>query len=114
MPRGRCFVEKDVAGNVVRIFRTAGAAATSNVVEGNRVTEYPRKDAVESIRLQVFARANSECEYCGDPLTWKTMHMHEKKARGDGGEISVYNSVALCYECHINGEHGNRKTRFGE
>lgn len=109
MPRNRCFVEKDASGNIIRIFRTPGAAAASKGI----VVEWPRKDAVEAIRRQVFKRSGNECEYCGGPVTWK-FHMHEKIPRGERGEISLENCVALCSDCHLNGEHGNRKPRFGE
>lgn len=113
MPRGRCWIEKDLSGNVIRIFKSPGAAAASKAGRENRIAEFPRVDAVRMIREQVFIRSNHECEYCGGPINYK-FHMHEKIHRGQGGEISLENCVALCAKCHLQGEHGDRQPRFGE
>lgn len=107
--RGRVWVEYDEHG-VSKIFRTRATA----VVSGKNIKEYPRKDAVEQIRRRIFERSQNHCEYCGKIITWGSMHMHEQITRGDGGEISIQNSVAICYDCHLLGEHGNRSLRFGE
>jgi 5-methylcytosine-specific restriction endonuclease McrA len=63
----------------------------------------------------VFARAKrgnlTLCEFCGNVITQGTGHMHEKLFKGNGGEVSLDNCVAICAACHIgkDGEHGNRK-----
>lgn len=100
-----------VAGNPVRIFRQAPHLMDLNVAR------MPRAEATKKIRDAVFARSGGECEFCAKPLTLRTMHMHEKQFRGKGGEISIYNSVAICFDCHLgrpDAEHGNRRPRFGE
>jgi 5-methylcytosine-specific restriction endonuclease McrA len=45
--------------------------------------------------------------------------MHEKVFRGNGGEISLENSIILCADCHIlnpnqKGAHGGRQPRFSK
>jgi HNH endonuclease len=115
--RTRVFVEL-VGDKIVRIFRNGrGAVVMSQAYDEGRVIEFPRKDAVEAIRRQVFERSNKECEHCGKAITWGTLHMHEKQPKGKSGEVSLDNSIALCYNCHIGREdsaHGNRRPRFGE
>lgn len=113
--RGRVYVETE-NGEIIRIFRNPGSAMNSPAWDEKRVKEYPRKDAVSSIRKQVFDRSKNKCEYCGNFITWK-FHLHEKTARGKGGEISLENCVAICAACHIlrkDSAHGDRRTRFGE
>lgn len=107
MSRTRVYVETDSTGaNIIRVFKSVGLAAMAQV-EGRSVTEWPRKDAVESVRRQVFERAKKSCEDCGKPVTWSQLHLHEKHSRGRGGEISLDNCMALCYLCH-NGSAGAR------
>lgn len=108
--RGRCWVALDEKG-VTRVFKNYAAAVLS---KSANIREYPRKDAVGQVRQRVFERADGHCEDCNTLLTWASMHMHEKIHRGDGGEISLENSIAVCYKCHMDIEHGNRKLRFGE
>lgn len=118
MSRNRVFVEIHDDGEflaVVRIFRHWRAAAESAAYDLGKVIEYPRSVAVENIRRQVFRRAANECERCGAPITWATMHMHEKVFKSDGGEVSLENCQALCYDCHLgrpSSAHSNRSLRF--
>ncbi len=77
-----------------------------------RFGEWPRKDATESIRRQVFERAKNLCDKCGKILTWGTMHLHERTPRSKGGEVSVENGWALCYQCHILEEHGTKRPQW--
>lgn len=110
--RGRVFVEVDDDGPI-RIFRTPAAAR----LHDGYTEEWPRKDAVAAIRLRVFQRAKGHCEKCNKILTWAGCHMHERIPRSKGGEISLKNSEALCYSCHLGGsesEHPNRQVRFGK
>lgn len=112
MSRNKCWIEVDDKGNPIRVFRHRVDAFLSPAFNEDRVKEWPRYDAVHSIRKQVYDRANGQCEKCGKRLTWKQMHMDEKVARGNGGEISVGNSWVLCANCHIldiDSEHGNRR-----
>lgn len=106
MARNRCWVE--VVGNKpVRILKHHW----SPMVHGGTLAEWPRVDAIRDIRQQVYKRANSCCEKCGERLTWRQMHMDERVSRGEGGEVSVDNSWVLCYDCHLgpDGEHGDRR-----
>ena len=111
--RNRVFVEvKD--GKICRIFNKAPKALMSKL-DGATVHEYPRSYAVGEVRQQVFERSKGECRNCGEPITSKTMHMHEVVPRSKGGEISLDNSIALCGNCHEwrdDSEHGNRRLRF--
>jgi 5-methylcytosine-specific restriction endonuclease McrA len=108
--RGRCWVEFDSVGPC-RIFKNWHAAATSGIPL-DRIREFPRRDAVSTIRQRVFERSHNTCDDCGTALTWNTAHMHEKIHRGNGGEVSLENSILVCYTCHMDIEHGNRKLHF--
>lgn len=102
--RQRVFVEMQ-NGVPVRIYnRVPYDPAAPSPVEVSRV------GAVSCIRGLVFARAAGRCERCGTPITEQTGHLHERIPRSKGGEISIYNSVALCPPCHVGktGEHANR------
>jgi hypothetical protein len=71
-----------------------------------------KKEAVGSIRRQVFDRCEEKCEQCESYITWETMHMHEKVFKGKGGEVSLENSIGLCSKCHLTGAnaaHADRK-----
>lgn len=76
--------------------------------------QMPRSEAVQMIRQAVFKRSDGECERCGTTITWKTMQMHERVHKSQGGEVSLSNCWALCHGCHQgrpDSEHGDR--RFG-
>src|ERR1700722_19158151 len=97
------------ASNVVRIFKSKKAAYAS----GEVVWEVTRAWAVASIRHQIFVRSDGDCEQCGSPITESSGHMHERKHRGRGGEISLENSVFICAICHSY-NHRARNPRWGE
>lgn len=113
--RGRVFVEFE-EGQISRIFRNTRDAVLSAAWEEKRVGEYPRKDAVGIIRKRVYDLAEGFCKYCGKYAGWEVGEMHEELPRGQGGEISIYNSVWSCVNCHRGpeGQHKERQTRFGE
>lgn len=96
MSRSRCYVEyKD--GQPFRILKKP------RFTDKLDIREIPRKDAVASIRHQVFERTKGQCEWCGEIITengWSKMELHEVKFRSQGGEISVENSVGICHDCH--------------
>ena len=110
--RHRVFVELDPAtGKPTRIIKRVDYK-----MDGPAPIEWPRTDAVRSIRQQVYER-DKECQRCGKPLTWKTGHMDEKISKGDGGEVSLANCWMLCFDCHEGtptSEHGARRLMFGE
>lgn len=109
--RGRCFVQI-LDGKIVRIFHKMYVAQLS----GKEIREYPRRDAVIAIREQVYTASKGQCRDCGKLIT-NRFHMHEEVPRSKGGEVSIWNSIALCAACHIlrdDSAHGNRRLRFGE
>lgn len=110
MPRNRVMVEVDPATRMpIRIIKSKGGAL---MLPPERVAEWPRKDAVTSIRKQVFDRAGGVCDKCARIVSWDGGHLHERIPRGSGGEISVENCWCLCFDCHILGEHGDRAPQF--
>ena len=68
--------------------------------------------SVKEIRRVIFERQGRHCLWCDKELTWNQLHMHEKIPRGKGGKISLDNSIGLCYDCHLNNAHGDRKSQF--
>jgi 5-methylcytosine-specific restriction endonuclease McrA len=64
------------------------------------------------IRRIVYDRQAGECIMCSATVGWNQAHLHEKIHRGDGGEVSLKNSEILCYYCHLDVEHGDRKPQF--
>ena len=103
------WVELDVKCQPIRIFKSKKAAWDAR----DRVAEMDYGEAVCRIRHRIFVRANGSCEICGAPITEKSAHMHEMKHRGQGGEISLENSVMACVACHKH-QHRDRNTRWGE
>jgi hypothetical protein len=116
-------VEISPEGLPVRIFKNAKRALD---LPPERVSEWPKKEAVGSIRHQIFVRCAGKCEYgCGrsfpedGPLRVR-MHMHEEVPKGSvhtTGEVSLANSKAICYYCHFEDDprgHQNRRLHFGE
>jgi 5-methylcytosine-specific restriction endonuclease McrA len=101
----------------IRIFKNWKAAiAALNAGEVTCIIKLYRADAVGSIRQQLWERSKGFCEWCGSIITQKSAHMHEVKSRGKGGDISLANSVIICYTCHFNsrieGTHKKRKPQF--
>lgn len=107
--KGYVRVETDEHGTPIRIFRKdlkwIGCP-------DSRLKVMTKAEAVGNIRSQVWKRTTGECEYCGKWITENTMHMHEELPKGQGGEVSLENSVGICYNCHLGGPtsaHGNRR-----
>ena len=109
------WVEVDEVGNPIRIFYSQRRAIQVGV-EGKKVELFDRSVAVSVIRDIIWDRTGGDCTWCGNPITKASLHMHEVLPRGEGGEISLDNSVGICADCHIGpqGAHGNRRPRFGE
>lgn len=114
-----CLVHLNERGDPIRIIKTAKLARLLPVEE---VAEWPRADAIRSIRWQIYQRSKneegqSECEWCGRYLTQETGHMHEtifrsqRDSNGNKGEVSLANSVFICSDCHLgpNGAHKERR-----
>lgn len=102
----KVWVELDLDGKVFRLLPHKQSTGSSRCVEMDKA------EAIAAIRYQVFRNSGHKCRDCGNPITWNTMHMHEVIHRGKGGKMGVDNSVALCSECHLNIEHGNRKPQW--
>lgn len=102
------WVELDQTRNfVVRIFRS-----TLSSYDATGPTDIiPYETAVKAIRHAIFLRSEGFCELCATPITETTAHMHELQHRGQGGEISLNNSVMACPKCHQY-EHKDRRVRF--
>lgn len=64
------------------------------------------------IRHFLWVYQEGLCAYCDKFVTEFQAHMHEKVPRGKGGKISLYNSIILCSNCHLNVAHGSRRPRF--
>lgn len=93
---------------IIRILRRGGAGL---FLKPEQALELPKIEAMERIRKRVYEIAKGDCNGCGKALSYPSgFHMHEVKPRGKGGEISTYNSIALCADCHIgkSGAHANR------
>lgn len=108
MSKSHVFVEVNEDGNIIRIIRHG---VYDLPIE--RVRQVARSVAVKEIRDEVFKRSKGYCRDCGDIIDY-TFHMHEVVFRGQGGEISLENSIALCSKCHRLIEHKARRLRFGE
>ena len=106
------WVEIGAAGLPVRIFKSF-KAATHLVARriAFSAAQMDRSQAVGIIRHTTFVRSLGDCELCGSPVNEKTGHMHEKLHRGQGGEISVENSIFICAKCHKR-QHRNREPKF--
>ena len=92
------YVEVDTRTAVPRrIFKSKRVSYAS---DGGTTIHMRRADAVSSIRHQIFLRSKGDCEICTAPLTESSGHMHEQIHRGQGGEISLANSVFICAKCH--------------
>lgn len=113
------WVQFGADGLVVRIFKNRKQA----FLVGGTLGTQPRAKAVTEVRQQIYRESGGECRRCGKPVSYdregpyEPMEMHEEHSRGKGGDISIWNSVALCHNCHTgskNSAHGNRRPRFGE
>jgi hypothetical protein len=110
LPRNRVMCEiSPETKKPIRIFKYPARAL---FLPPEIVAEWPKKEAVSAIRDELVKRSKGECPYCAGPLG--RGHMHEKEHRGDGGEISLENSIMICAKCHIGpkGEHKNRAPQW--
>jgi hypothetical protein len=98
--------------NIIRIFKSQKAAFESRIFP-NFLVEVLYEAAVFSVRHQLFVRSGGFCEWCGDILTEQSGHMHERKHRGKGGEISLENSAFICAKTHKD-EHADRNPHWSK
>ena len=98
-----------VDGKIIRIIRPQSDVWKLDADQFDLVSH---GHAVSEIRKQVFKRANGECELCGALITEQTGELHEMLPKGNGGEVSIANSKAICHGCHTgrwDSEHGDRR-----
>lgn len=106
-----CEIEPE-SRKIVRILRFGGTAL---FLRPEQVIELPKVEAVKQVRDRVYELSKGDCRNCAASLSYPNgFHMHELKTRGAGGEISIFNSVALCADCHLNQEHGDRKPQWSK
>lgn len=114
--RNTVWVERDLAGKVIRIFRSTHGEDWRQAMLAERLFTCPKKDAVGEIRSQIWQRCGGRCEWCGKRITengplWQRMHMHEQAPKGKaigGGLVSLENSVGICQNCHENDPRGHQ------
>ena len=94
-------------------------AISSGTVEPHKriasVTSFRRSDAV---RKWVLARAGQHCEGCSNPAPFLTRNgnpffeVHHVKALSEGGDDTIFNTVALCPNCHRRTEMASDAKEF--
>lgn len=108
----KVWVEVNILGFATRIF----ASRLDAILRGpaDAIFEVERADAVKQIRDKIWENQEGLCIRCSAIITKATMHMHEREFRGRGGEISLVNSIGLCYTCHLGqrGVHPGRQLNF--
>ena len=103
------WVECGVDYRPIRIFRSKKAAFAAGIP----VVPTSRALAIQVIRHKLWLRSQGECELCGSWLLEETGQMHERQHRGKGGEISMENSVFICFACHRDA-HADRNPRWSK
>ena len=69
------------------------------------------KAEIAALRETIRVRQKGLCLWCAKPITLAQMHMHELIFRSHGGEMSLTNSVGLCYGCHFGNKHAHGKRK---
>jgi 5-methylcytosine-specific restriction endonuclease McrA len=106
MARNRCYVEINTETKLpIRILRHFEFK-----LPVERLAEWPKIEAERAIKRQLLAKQGDQCLFCGATINMSA-HLHERKFRSQGGEVSLENSVVICAKCHI-GKKGEHKDRF--
>jgi 5-methylcytosine-specific restriction endonuclease McrA len=63
--------------------------------------EYLPKGRVRFSRLNIYARDNDTCQYCGLQLTRADLNLDHVVPRAQGGRTSWENVVCSCIECNL-------------
>lgn len=106
----KAWVEIDEEREPIRVFKNRKAMVLAMpYLECGWTVLMDRRSAVGKIRERIWKRQEGVCAMCPEILIRKSAHLHERVFRSKGGAISLDNSEILCYNCHINGIHGNRK-----
>ena len=64
------------------------------------------KDAKQAQRLFFHWKQNGKCEYCGEVVGWKNMHIEHKTPKTKGGKETLENKCGVCGHC--NSSKGNK------
>jgi 5-methylcytosine-specific restriction endonuclease McrA len=63
--------------------------------------EYLPKGRVRFSRLNIYARDDDTCQYCGQQLTRAELNLDHVVPRAQGGRTSWENVVCSCIECNL-------------
>ena len=63
--------------------------------------EYLPKGRVRFSRLNIYARDNDTCQYCGQQLSRAELNLDHVVPRAQGGRTSWENVVCSCIECNL-------------
>ncbi len=63
--------------------------------------EYLPKGRVRFSRLNIYARDNDTCQYCGQQLARSELNLDHVLPRSQGGKTSWENVVCSCVECNL-------------
>ena len=63
--------------------------------------EYLPKGRVRFSRLNIYARDNDTCQYCGQQLPRSELNLDHVSPRSQGGKTSWENVVCSCVECNL-------------
>jgi 5-methylcytosine-specific restriction endonuclease McrA len=63
--------------------------------------EYLPKGRVRFSRLNIYARDNDTCQYCGQQLSRSELNLDHVVPRSQGGRTSWENVVCSCIECNL-------------
>lgn len=111
----------------IRIFKNHKLmVAAMPYAEDGCTRQMERSKAVKEIRKQIWEQQDEMCIDCLKYIRWDTMELHELLHRGEfkaseignslqiekSGEISMANSVGLCWSCHHVHAHGDRQVRL--
>jgi len=95
-----------------KIYRILRTNADAWRLPSETVQQWPRAEAVKTIRQQVFERSKGECEDCGKRITWDNGELNEIVPKSSGGEVSMENCNFICHACHqgrADSYHGDRR-----
>ncbi|MFW6184145.1 MAG: HNH endonuclease [Chloroflexota bacterium] len=59
-----------------------------------------------SVKKKVIRRRGNRCENCGASGRDRQLHLHHVTPVSEGGETSADNTKLVCFDCHLQVEHG--------
>lgn len=100
--------------------RKAERAATEDPARDTSATPGSAYQRSESIKQYAKARADGNCEYCGEQAPFETpegepyLEVHHVNELGEGGEDSPDKVVALCPSCHKEIHYGDQGDQIND